>query len=265
AQDAGAFVGNLFLLLGRGDRFVTIDLQDAEPRLQRALAHGKRRFFAHLMALVAGALFGRRHGRGTGDIGLLALPLLAGKLDRLVALGALAREAAFDLGDLGLARLADQGDLAVAAFLFERQLLLHLGDFPALGLGRKGDIALGAQLFERLLVLDFALLHRQPLIEHERLLFAELLGLLVGDLFVLTGACYRFLALDFKEFKLGGKVLVADRHRRLLFGRVHLAAGFRGDFRDNLETFGVEHVVGAEIFFRRLLERDDRYFFQRQP
>ena len=173
-------------------------------------------------------------------------------------------EAALDLGNFGFPRLGDQGDLAVAAFLFQRQFLLHLDDFPALGLGGEGDIALGAKLLERLFVFDFALFHRQPLIEHESLLLAQLLGLLVGDLLVLTGARDRFLPLDFKQFELGGEVLVADRDRGLLLGGVHLAARFRGDLGDDLETLGVEHVVGAEILLGRLFERDDGHFFEHQ-
>ena len=133
-----------------------------------------------------------------------------------------------------------------------------------MGLRGERDIALGAQLLQRLFVLEFALLDRQALIEHERLLLAQLLGLLVGDLLVLAGARDRFLALDFQQFELGGEVLVADRDRGLLLGGVDLAPRFRGDLGDDLETLGVEHVVGAEIFLGRLLERDDGHFFKHQ-
>src|SRR5262249_48002137 len=145
-------------LLGDRNGLVAIVLQDAESRLQRAFAHRQHGFLADLVALVAGPLLSGRNGRGAGDIGLLALALLAGELDRFVALGAFARKAALDLGNLRFPSLADQGDLAVAAFLFERQLLLHLGNLAPLGFGGKRDVALGAQLLERLLVLDLPLL-----------------------------------------------------------------------------------------------------------
>ena len=104
----------------------------------------------------------------------------------------------------------------------------------------------------------------KPLIEHEGLLLAQLLGLLVGDFLVLAGAGDRFLALDFQQFELGGEILVADRDRGLLLGGVDLAPRFRGDLGDDLETLGVEHVVGPEIFLGRLLERDDRHLFEHQ-
>ena len=216
------------------------------------------------MALVAGPFLGGRNGGGARNLRLLALPLLGGEIDRLVAFGAFAREIAGDFGNLGFTRLVDQRDLAVAALLLQRQFLLHLRDFAALRLGGESDIALGAQLLQRLFVLKFALLDRQALIEHKGLLLAQLLGLLVGDFLVLAGARNRFLALDFQQFELRGEILVADRDRGLLLGGVDLAPRLRGDLGDDLETFGVEHVVGPEILLGRLFQRDDRHFFEHQ-
>ena len=43
-----------------------------------------------------------------------------------------------------------------------------------------------------------------------------------------------------------------------------LAPRFGGDLGDDLETLGVEHVVGPEIFLGRLFERDDRHFLEHQ-
>ena len=91
-----------------------------------------------------------------------------------------------------------------------------------------------------------------------------MLGLLVGDVLVLAGARNRLLALDFEKLELGGQVLVADRDRGLFLGGVDLAPRFGGDLGDDFETFGVEYVVGPEIFLRRLLERDDGHFLKHQ-
>ena len=275
AQDARALVGNLLLLLGGGDRFVAIDIQDAEAGLEAAPAHRERGFLARHVALIARALFGRGDCSRARDLGLLPLALLGGEIDVLVALGALAREVAADFGDFRLARLVDQLDLAVLlrlldrqtaldALLLERQLLLHLHDLAPLRFGGDGDVALGAQLLERLLVLELLLLDGEALVEHEGLLLAQLLGLLVGDLLVLAGARHRLLAFDLQEFELGGEVLLADRDRGLLLGGVHLAPRLRGDLGDDLETFGIEHVVGAEILLGRLLQRDDGHLLEHQ-
>ena len=145
-------------------------------------------------------------------------------------------------------------DLTVAAFLFQRELFLHLRYFAPLCLRREGDVALGAQLLKRFFVFDLALFNRQALVEHESLLLAQLLGLLVRDVLVLARAGDRLLAFDFEQLELRGQVLVADRDSRLLFGGVDLAPRFRRDLGDDLEAFGVEHVIGPEIFFGRLLE-----------
>jgi hypothetical protein len=45
---------------------------------------------------------------------------------------------------------------------------------------------------------------------------------------------------------------------------VYLAPGFRGDLGNNFETLGIEHVVGPEILFGRLFQRDDGHFFEHQ-
>ena len=84
------------------------------------------------MALIPRPLFGGGDRRGAGDIGLLALAFLGGEIDRLVAFGALARQAAGDFGEFGFPRFGDQGDLTVAALLLQRQFFLHLRDFAAL-------------------------------------------------------------------------------------------------------------------------------------
>ena len=156
-----------------------------------------------LMALVAGPLFGGGDRRGARNVRLLAFALLGGEIDRLVAFGAFAREIAVDFGNFGFPRLGDQGDLAVAALLLQRQFLLHLRDFPALGLGGESDIALGAKLLQRFFVFEFALLHGQTLIEHESLLLAQLLGLLVGDFLVLAGAAQPLPGARFPEARAG--------------------------------------------------------------
>ena len=83
-----------------------------------------------------------------------------------------------------------------------------------------GDVALGAQLLERLLVLEFALLDGEALIEHEGLLLAQLLGLLVGDLLVLAGARDCFLALDLQQFELGGEILAGGSRPVVCFSVV---------------------------------------------
>src|SRR5262249_45276667 len=112
AQDAGALIGNLLLLLGSGNGFVAIHLQDAKPALEAAPPRGEAVFPPRVMALAAPAFLGRGDRGGAHALGLLPLPLLDGEIDVLVALGALARQVAGDFGDFGLARLVDQLDLA---------------------------------------------------------------------------------------------------------------------------------------------------------
>jgi hypothetical protein len=57
------------------------------------------------MALVARPLLSGRHRGGAGDVGFLPFALLAGEIDILVALGALARQIAADFGNFGFPRL----------------------------------------------------------------------------------------------------------------------------------------------------------------
>ena len=264
AQDTRTLVGDFFFLFRSRDCLVPVELQNPKPRFEAPSTDGDRGLFADLVALVARAVFRGRDRCGAGDLCLLPLALFGGEIDILFALGALACEIAGDFGDLGFARLVDQGDLTVAAFLFQRELFLHLRYFAPLCLCREGDVALGAQLLKRFFVFDLALFYRQALVEHESLLLAQLLGLFVGDVLVLAGAGNRLLAFDFEQFELRGQILVADRDRGLLFGGMHLAPGFRCDLGDDLEAFGVEHVIGPEIFLRRLLEGDDGHLFEHQ-
>ena len=60
------------------------------------------------------------------------------------------------------------------------------------------------------------------------------------------------------------QIPLANGHVGSLFGVVHFAPGIGGDFGDDLDPLGVEHVVQPEKFLSGLLEGDDGNLFQSQ-
>ena len=74
-------------------------------------------------------------------------------------------------------------------------------------------------------------------------------------------ASWRF---DLEQLELGIEVLLTNRHGGAFLGLVHPAPGVGGDLGNDLQTFGVEDVVGVEILLVGLLESDDGDFLQGQ-
>ena len=207
-------------------------------------------------------LLGALAGEPARDLRELLLAGLPDELDPAVLLGLLEGEGAPHVGELLFARLLDEGDVAVPPAPFDGEVLLDVGRLAPPGLLDDREVAFGPHPLQILLVVDLLVLDRHALVQHVDLLLAHLEGLLVRDLPILLGAGERLLALDLEELELGVEVPLADRHRGPLLGVVHGAARVRGDLGDDLEPFGVEHVVGLEELPPRLLQGDDRDLFQ---
>ena len=198
------------------------------------------------------------------DLRELELLGLGGEGDFLVAFGLLDVERARYVGELLFSGFGDQGNLSIAPALFQRELLLDLGQLAFALLLDEGEVALGAHLLERLLVLDLLLLDRDALVENIDLLLTYTQSLFVRHVLVLLCAGKRFLTLDIQQLELCVQLFLLDGDSGALLRVVHLAAGSRCYLRDDLQTFGIEHIVGAEVLLGRLLHRDDGDLFQRE-
>ena len=188
------------------------------------------------------------------DLRQFLLLRLLHQRDAPVAFRLLLRELPLDVGELLLPGLPDQDDLAIATHLLDLERLPDLGLLAPAALFGGADVAFGAHPLQSLVVVDLLLLHRHALIEDVDLLVSDLLRLLIRDFAVLVGTGEGFLLLDLEELELGVEVLLANEDRGPLFGVVHPAPRVGGDLGDDLETLGVEDVVGVEELLAALLE-----------
>ena len=257
-------IGDFAFLVGRGELLLLVQIQQIELGGQAQLAGFQRRLFGSLVALDPGGLLLGRYGRRLGNIGFLAFDLLLDQADLLVFLRLLARQRTVDLGQFLFLGLGDDGDFLVAPLLLQLQGFLDFRRLALLGLLRDRQFALGAHFLELDLVADLPLFHRLALVQDEHLLLAHLQGFFVGDRLVLVGAGSRFLTLDLQQFELGIQILLADRDRGAFLGVVDLAPRFAGDLRDDLQAFGVEHIIRLEMLLAGLFQDHDRDFLQGQ-
>ena len=264
AHRLGLFVGDFAFLVGRREGLLLVQIQQVQLGGQAQLAGFQRRPFSGLVPLDPARFFLGGHGGRLGNIGFLAFDFLMDQADLLVLLGFLARQRAVDLGQLFFLGLGDDRDFLVAAFLLQFQGFLDFRRLALLGFLRDRQFALGAHLLELDLVADLPLFHRLALVEDEHLLLAHLQGFFVGDRLVLVGAGGRFLTLDLQQFELRVQILLADRDRGAFLGVVNHAPRFAGDRRDDLQAFGVEHIIRLEMLLAGLFQDHDRDFLQGQ-